>query len=369
MADTKVILGTAFVTDKGEWVKGTTYEENDIVHTTDGVYMSLVDNNTAETTDTSSWRVWVDKADINATVDAAVRKSETDTAAAVKNAEAATEAANTAAATANTAATTIDDKIATKAEQTDLDATNAEVAKKAAQSDLDATNKEVAKKADSATTFAGYGLSQAIAQEIGNSYDGVFIMFHRKSDNNPLIVKPMYWTSYQNSGEIAEGVVIVEGGHILVVAPTETSGYWSSANVSGGGTTTSDRLTALADWNGKSSTAAQVTHSECSGAAYAPGFCNEYSRTNANGKGLTAGRWWLPSLGEMMMIYANMLKVNYALSLITGATQLQRDAYWTSTESSSAHAWLLSLVDGIANTWYAKAAGSIHVRPVSAFLQ
>ena len=352
MADTKVILGTAFVTDKGEWVKGTAYEENDIVHTTDGVYMSLVDNNTAETTDTSSWRVWVDKADINATVDAAVKKSETDTAAAVKNAEAATEAANTAAATANTAAATIDDKIATKA----------------AQSDLDATNKEVAKKADSATTFAGYGLSQAIAQEIGNSYDGVFIMFHRKSDNYPLMVKPMYWTSYQNSGEIAEGVVIVEGGHILVVAPTETSGYWSSANVSGGGTTTSDRLTALADWNGKSSTAAQVTHSECSGAAYAPGFCNKYSRTNANGNGLTAGRWWLPSLGEMMMIYANMLKVNYALSLITGATQLQRGAYWTSTESSSAIAWLLYLYVGYAYTWGTKTSFSFHVRPVSAFL-
>ena len=125
MADTKVILGTAFVTDKGEWVKGITYEENDIVHTADGVYMSLKDNNTAAATDTSSWRVWVDKANINATIDAAV-----------KNAEDATEAANTAATTANTAATTIDDKIATKAEQTDLDATNAEVAKKLNKTDL-----------------------------------------------------------------------------------------------------------------------------------------------------------------------------------------------------------------------------------------
>lgn len=53
--------------------------------------------------------------------------------------------------------------------------------------------------------------------------DGIFIMFHRNSDNYPLMVKPHKWPSYQSSGEIAEGVVIVEGGKILVVAPTETA--------------------------------------------------------------------------------------------------------------------------------------------------
>ena len=51
--------------------------------------------------------------------------------------------------------------------------------------------------------------------------EGVFIMFHRKSDNYPLMVKPDKWASYQSSGEIAEGVVVVEGGKILVVAPTK----------------------------------------------------------------------------------------------------------------------------------------------------
>ena len=51
--------------------------------------------------------------------------------------------------------------------------------------------------------------------------EGVFIMFHRKSDNHPLMVKPGKWMNYQNSGEIAEGVVVVEGGKMLVVAPTD----------------------------------------------------------------------------------------------------------------------------------------------------
>lgn len=197
--------------------------------------------------------------------------------------------------------------------------------------------------------------------------DGVFIMFHRKSDNFPLIVKPDNWASYQNSGEIAEGVVVVEGGKILVVAPTEPNYlYWSSADVSGGGKTTTDRLAALDDWTGKASTAAQITHSECNTASYAPGYCALYSRVNANGEGLTAGRWWLPSLGELMMIYANMRKINYALSLIEGATQLAETWYWSSTEYSAGSAWGLYL-DGGGAGYDAKASSQKRVRAVSAF--
>ena len=197
--------------------------------------------------------------------------------------------------------------------------------------------------------------------------DGVFIMTHRKSDDYPIMYKPHKWTAQQSAGEVADGVVIVEGGKILVVAPTDEAMHWSSAAVSGGGTTTSDRVTAMNDWNGKTNTAAQITHAECSSNAYAPGFCHQYSRVNANGKGLTAGKWWLPSLGEMMMIYANMTKINYALSLIPGATPLQETAYWTSTEHSATYAWLLSLSSGTA-TITTKASDTSRVRPVSAFI-
>lgn len=200
--------------------------------------------------------------------------------------------------------------------------------------------------------------------------DGIFIMFHRKSDNYPLMVKPDKWTSYQNSGEIAEGVVIVEGGKILVVAPTEapsTGLLWSSAAVSAGGKTTTNRLVAFDDWSGKANTAAQITHDECNDPAYAPGFCAAYSRVNANGKGLTAGRWWLPSEGELMMIYANMRKINYALSFINGATPLVETWYWSSTEYSATHAWYLDLDDGYASG-STKAARKGGVRAVSAFL-
>lgn len=208
----------------------------------------------------------------------------------------------------------------------------------------------------------------SVQESLGGVNDNVFILFHRKSDNYPLMVNPHKWTSYQNSGEIAEGVVVVEGGKILVVAPTETSLYWSSASVSAGGKTTSDRLTALDDWAGKASTAAQITHAECSGASYAPGFCAQYSRTNANGKGLTAGKWWLPSFGELMMIYANKDKINYALSLISGATQLGETWYWSSTEFSADTSWYLAIDSGrVYDT--AKAASKGRVRAVSAFIE
>ena len=216
-------------------------------------------------------------------------------------------------------------------------------------------------------TDAEKGLLKA-GIDLNAMYDGVFIMFHRKSDDYPLAVKPDKWASYQNSGEIAEGVMIVEGGKILVVAPTEATLHWSSAAVSAGGKTTADRETALNDWTGKTSTAAQITHNECKTESYAPGFCASYERVNANGQGLTAGKWWLPSLGELMMIYANMRKINYALSLINGATQLAETWHWSSTEYSAATAWRLYLGDGNAG-YDAKATTQGRVRPVSAFIQ
>lgn len=203
--------------------------------------------------------------------------------------------------------------------------------------------------------------------------DGIFIMCHRKSDNLPIMYKPEFWTAQQAGGEIADGVVVVEGGKLLVVAPTEspTKLYWSSEAVAGGGFTTTDRVAAYNDWTGKTSTAAQIAASTAGAvtntSSYAPGFCNLYSRTNANGFGLTAGKWWQPSIGELFMMFANFNKINYALSLITGAELLVRDTYWSASEYSSADAWLLNLVDGRMPN-FAKATSQRRVRAVSAFI-
>jgi len=67
------------------------------------------------------------------------------------------------------------------------------------------------------------------------------------------------------------------------------------------------------------------------------------------------------------MIFANLTKINYALSLITGATQIPEAYHWTSTEYSSTYAWGLNLSYGYMD-YFAKASYRLRVRAVSAFI-
>ena len=46
--------------------------------------------------------------------------------------------------------------------------------------------------------------------DLDSLIDGVFIMYHRKVDNFPLMVKPHRWTALQNDGEVADGVAVVD---------------------------------------------------------------------------------------------------------------------------------------------------------------
>lgn len=239
------------------------------------------------------------------------------------------------------------------------------------------------------TNASKNSMIEAINANSLQMYDGVFIMYHRKSDNFPLAARVSDWPALQSAGQVADGVLLMEGGKHVVVAPTEASTGlpWSSKPTKikdsngndaskgdgvqiSGVTTTGDRLTAFADFTGKANTAAIIKASTTTNitntADYAPGFCNKYARANANNKGLLAGSWWLPSLAELALIWANFDKVNYALSKITGATQLQKTWYWSSTQYSADTAWNLNLSDGYMNTFYK--FRQFRVRPVSAFL-
>lgn len=91
----EILLGNAFVTDKGDWQKKTAYETNDIVHTSSGAFMSLEDGNTTEpSASNTKWRLWLDltsslQADANEkerqTAETARTKAETDRQAAEAN--------------------------------------------------------------------------------------------------------------------------------------------------------------------------------------------------------------------------------------------------------------------------------------------
>lgn len=225
-----------------------------------------------------------------------------------------------------------------------------------------------------------------LEKNMAQLYDGVLIMCHRASDGYPLMVAPAQWPSLEAGGEIADGVVIFEGGRHLVVAPAQADTLpWSSAEVQAdlsnygnddtftAQVTGNNRLAAMLDFNGRQHTDAAIRASSDSHvtntADYAPGYCRLYSRANSNGKGLTAGYWWLPSVGELLMMYANKAKINYALSLINGAHQLDTSWYWSSTECSPANAWCLYFGDGRLGNWITKVKDNLHVRPVSAFLR
>lgn len=203
--------------------------------------------------------------------------------------------------------------------------------------------------------------------------DNVFIMWHSGS-NDSLMVKPQFWTDDLNSHYNADGVVIFEGGHHLVIAPDETLPMtWctpslGTSGVNGGGIIGSDRSAALNDWDGKAHTLAQVAHDDCLASKY----CNEYSRewqnTNGDNIGLGAGKWWLPSSAELLMMYANMNKINYALSLIDGAKALSRDWYWSSSEITADYISIINFVNGNLTMTH-KATDKCIVRPVSAFIK
>lgn len=75
---------------------------------------------------------------------------------------------------------------------------------------------------------------------------------------------------------------------------------------------------------------------------------------------------YIPSVGEMYLIYTHRRELNAALRHV-GGMELPGEWYLTSTERSAAYAWGLSLSDGTLGYWLTKAGGKGRVRPVSAF--
>lgn len=106
-------------------------------------------------------------------------------------------------------------------------------------------------------------------------------------------------------------------------------------------------IDAVADWNGKANTA----HLREIGLNPAIALNDDQ---------------YIPSVGEMYLIYTHRREINAALRHV-GGEEIGALWYWTSTEGSAAYAWYLNLSDGSLGTWDTKASGEGRVRPVSAF--
>ena len=75
---------------------------------------------------------------------------------------------------------------------------------------------------------------------------------------------------------------------------------------------------------------------------------------------------YIPSLGELYLIYLHKYKIDEALSYVYGK-QIADEWYWSSTEGSAQYAWSLGFLNGGQGN-YGKSSGQCRVRPVSAFI-
>lgn len=149
-------------------------------------------------------------------------------------------------------------------------------------------------------------LGSVVAPSVTATKGEVWIVY-LDSNKNKILVPWEQWTTSRTD---AVGVAIMSGGRRLLIAPHESSLYWSSVAGSGGAVTTTVKTTADVDYAGQSNTSKIVASAAFAGdgEGYAPGYCAAYS----NG-GVTAGSWWLPSLGELGMIYEKYDAINAAL--------------------------------------------------------
>ena len=217
-------------------------------------------------------------------------------------------------------------------------------------------------------------------------YDGCFIMYHdTRKDRWPKIATYAEWSALQADYQEADGVLIVEGGHFLLVAPHEKECNWSSTT----GLASSDnevheygrnnRITMLNTWNGQERTERICTSpsfsTDSQDSSYAPGYCYNYTPHTSSNNGLRPHQYWLPCVAELMLIYAHKDKINAGLTLIDGADLLlskEKEGivnYWTSIEDGSNNACYINLKNGYLRGVMNKTTKIAMARPVSTFAQ
>ena len=209
-------------------------------------------------------------------------------------------------------------------------------------------------------------LSKAdIARILGNHAEimraGGVLIATRESDGYPRFRQIDQAASYKNQ---AVGVAIFEGGHLIIVAKDEAAKQWATSNVSGGNAA-KGREAALADFAGRSNTDTIVTTLGAN--APAAQYCRGYYPSNVEqgDANFGAGRWWIPSAGELFTIWSHLLEVNRAMAAISGTALDRGTWYWSSSELSAAHAWTVDF--GTGALYGGTRAYEGRVRPVSAF--
>ena len=167
------------------------------------------------------------------------------------------------------------------------------------------------------------------------------------------------WNPKNNDGVI--GILLVEDDHKIVVATEDAPEDLPWSNEYGLINRPVENIEdAESNFNGEEHCV--KLNSPDFPAAY---YCKTYNKGGRS--------WYLPSSGELLLIYNHLEEIQTALSIVGGqklvTTWDEGDPmYWSSTEHSAARAWELYLDDGrLSNHWGDKVNIIFKVRPVSNF--
>ena len=185
--------------------------------------------------------------------------------------------------------------------------------------------------------------------------DGVYIL------HQTLGVKDVEgWNPKNNKGVV--GILLIEDDHKIVVALEDSPKnlHWSKKRELIN-QPVDEMEDAESDFNGEYY--CQKLDSPDFPAAY---YCKTY---NKGGR-----KWYLPSTGELWLIYNHLEEIQNALEIVGGQKLVTNwvegigiPLYWSSTEYSATDAWFLYIFDGYLGGGSNKVSGNGNVRPVSNF--
>ena len=183
--------------------------------------------------------------------------------------------------------------------------------------------------------------------------DGVYIL------HETLGVKTVGGWNPKNNDDVI-GILLIEDEHKIVVATEDSPKklIWSK-KLKLVNQPIEELEDAESDFNGEYY--CQKLNSPDFPAAY---YCKTYNKGNRD--------WYLPSSGELWLIYNHLEEIQNALETVGGqkfVTTFDDDVpvYWSSTEHSATGAWYLDIHNGYLTYWGGKVNISSKVRPVSKF--
>ena len=202
-------------------------------------------------------------------------------------------------------------------------------------------------------------ISQKNNDELTSKSDGVFIIDGVYILHETLGVKMVKgWNSKNNDGVV--GILLVEGDHQIVVALEDSPEnlHWSN-EYELINEPIKKKEDAESDLNGEYY--CQKLNSPDFPAAY---YCLNYRKGGRS--------WYLPSSGELWMIYRHLDEIQNALSIVGGHKLVTTwddnvPVYWSSSEHSATGAWYLDLYNGYLTYWGGKVSNIGKVHPVSKF--